>query len=165
MEDVFIGIGSNVGDRLENLSWAAKRLLASPKVELIKGSSVYETEPVGMEEQPWFLNSVLWIKTEMAPMELLMRLLEIEREMGRVREVRFGPRPIDLDILVFGRLIVRDEALEIPHPRMHQRRFVLEPLAEIAPQLVHPAIGVTVVDLLARLDDSKKVFKVAPWER
>jgi 2-amino-4-hydroxy-6-hydroxymethyldihydropteridine diphosphokinase len=97
-------------------------------------------------------------------MELLSKLLEIERGMGRVRKEPWGPRVIDLDILIFGAMVVKGEFLEVPHPRMHERRFVLEPLAEIAPNLTHPVMGVTIADLLQRVDHSKKVFKVAPWE-
>jgi len=164
VEDVFIGLGSNIGDRLRNLNLATCSVLRIPEVEFVRASSLYETEPVGMEGQPWFLNAVLWIRTAIPPMELLSRLLEIETGMGRVRKEPLGPRVIDLDILIFGTTVMKSEFLEIPHPRMHERRFVLEPLAEIVPNLIHPAMGVSVVDLLQRVDQSKKVFKVAQWE-
>jgi 2-amino-4-hydroxy-6-hydroxymethyldihydropteridine diphosphokinase len=164
LEDVFIGLGSNIGDRFKNLTLAACSVLRIPEVEFVKASSLYETEPVGMEGQPWFLNAVLWIRSAIPPMELLSKLLEIERGMGRVRKEPWGPRVIDLDILIFGAMVVKGEFLEVPHPRMHERRFVLEPLAEIAPNLTHPVMGVTIADLLQRVDHSKKVFKVAPWE-
>ncbi len=139
-------------------------MLQTPEVEFVRASSLYETEPVGMEGQPWFLNAVLWIRTAISPVELLSRLLEIERAMGRVRNEPLGPRIIDLDILVFGTMVIKSEFLEIPHPRMHERRFVLEPLAEIAPNLIHPVLGVSIADLLQRVDESKKVLRLAPWE-
>lgn len=164
LEDAFIGLGSNLGDGKANLTAAALHLLDMCGGRLVGASSLYRTEPVGLKEQPWFLNGVLWVRTSMEGRELLKALLSIEELMGRQRTVPMGPRTIDLDLLLFGSNIIHEEGLCVPHPRMHQRRFVLEPLAEIAPKVVHPILGLTIQELLGALDREEEVIRIGPWE-
>jgi len=148
----YVGLGSNLGDREELLQRAVDLLTASRGVTLAATSSVRETEPVGFLEQPRFLNAAVAIDTDLGPRELLERLLAIERELGRTRRgPRFGPRTVDLDLLVMGDLVVDEPGLTVPHPRLHERRFALEPLAELDPALVVPGRG-PVSALLAALD-------------
>ncbi|HDN79443.1 MAG: 2-amino-4-hydroxy-6-hydroxymethyldihydropteridine diphosphokinase [Chloroflexi bacterium] len=154
---VYLGLGSNLGEREANLREALSRLRG--KVELKRVSSIYETEPVGYKEQPWFLNLVCSGLTELSPRSLLQFIKKIEQEMGRVPSVRWGPRIIDIDILFYGDLIYSDDELTIPHPRIQERRFVLVPLAEIAPDLVHPVLGIKVRELLAEVEDKARVLK------
>jgi 2-amino-4-hydroxy-6-hydroxymethyldihydropteridine diphosphokinase len=146
---VYISLGSNVGDRAANLRAAVERLGEIGSIKAKSGS--YETEPVELRDQPWFLNSVIALETSLSPVELLKKVLAIEQEMGRIRMRDKGPRSIDIDILLFGEKIVEERGLKIPHPAMHQRRFVLEPLAEIAPEAVHPKLQKTARELLAAL--------------
>ena len=147
MTRVFVGLGSNLGDREETIRAALSRLDG-----VVAVSHLRETDPVGFEDQPRFLNGVAALETELPPRELLDRLLEVERSLGRTREgPRFGPRTIDLDLLVYGDLELDEPGLTVPHPRLHERRFVLEPLAELAPDLVVPGRG-PVRDLLAGLE-------------
>lgn len=164
---VYVGLGSNVGDRLANLHDAIERI-SKLNLDITGVSSVYETEPVGYAEQPWFLNQVIEAKirdsmSEVQPAiqaeSFLFDLLEIEKAMGRERTFANGPRVIDLDLLFFGALTIKDTEtrITIPHPRMHARRFVLEPLCEIAPDLVHPILKKTCRELLARSDDHSRV--------
>lgn len=149
----FIGVGSNLGDRMANVAAAVTLLAETPGVRLIRESSLYETAAVGGPEgAPPFLNGAVEIATRLSPAELLGRLLEIERSLGRERRVKWEPRPIDLDILLFGQQITSSIDLVIPHPLMHERRFVLEPLAEIAPDAVHPVLQMTVKGLLDNID-------------
>jgi len=145
----YLSLGSNVGDRAESLKNAVVRLRALGEVGAV--SSFYETEPVEVINQPWFLNCVVELDTEMTPEQLLAGILELEQAMGRRRVQAKGPRNIDLDILLFGDLIVDTKDLSIPHPAMHERRFVLEPLAEIAPEARHPVLKRTARELLEEL--------------
>jgi 2-amino-4-hydroxy-6-hydroxymethyldihydropteridine diphosphokinase len=146
MERAFVGLGSNLGDREATIRAALARLDG-----VVAVSPLRETDPVGFEDQPRFLNGVAAVDTELPPRALLERLLAIERELGRTRGgPRFGPRTIDLDLLVYGDLAVDEPGLTLPHPRLHERRFALEPLAELAPDLVVPGRG-PVHDLLAGL--------------
>lgn len=145
LKTVYLSLGSNLGDRAANLRTAIDRLATAGKVAAV--SSFYETEPVEFTEQPWFLNCVVKLETEKMPKQLLAALLEIERQMGRRRERKKGPRLIDLDILLFGSSVIQAKGLTIPHPAMHERRFVLEPLAEIAPDLRHPVLKQTIREL------------------
>jgi len=153
---VFLGLGSNVGDRDEALE-AARRGLGERGCVTIRQSSVWHTEPVGGPPQEWFLNQALEARTDLGPRALLEACLDTERAMGRVRAERYGPRRIDVDILFFGDERVCEPGLEIPHPRLAERRFVLEPMAEIAPGFVHPVLGLTVEALLARCPDGSEV--------
>jgi 2-amino-4-hydroxy-6-hydroxymethyldihydropteridine diphosphokinase len=152
LKTVYIGLGSNLGDRVENLREARERIETSG-VRIRRSSSLYETEPRGLLEQPWFLNQVIEAETTLFPRQLLARLLRIEREMGRIRAAPDGPRTIDLDILLFGNAVVHAAGLEIPHPRMAERRFVLEPLAELVPDLRPPRGRRTVREMLAEVKD------------
>ncbi|HET9699099.1 MAG TPA: 2-amino-4-hydroxy-6-hydroxymethyldihydropteridine diphosphokinase [Terriglobales bacterium] len=145
----YISMGSNIGNREGNLRAAIERLRELGNVTAI--SSLYETEPVEFTEQPWFLNCVVALETERTPRELLEGMLEMERAMGRERVQPKGPRVIDLDIVLFGEQIVEEPQLEIPHPAMHLRRFVLEPLAEIAPEAKHPRLNQKARQILADL--------------
>jgi 2-amino-4-hydroxy-6-hydroxymethyldihydropteridine diphosphokinase len=166
MADGYIGLGSNVGDKAANLR-EALRLLTGARSSggvLLAVSSLYRTEPVGYVDQDWFLNAAMHIETRLSPRELLIRLIEIERELGRVRTVRNGPRTIDLDILLWENLVVNEADLVIPHPRLHERLFVLEPLAEIAPDVRHPVTGLTIEEcragLAAKLRGASGVLRV-----
>jgi 2-amino-4-hydroxy-6-hydroxymethyldihydropteridine diphosphokinase len=149
----FIGIGSNMEDPAARCRDAVRRLAAVPGIRLLRSSSLYRTEPVGPRDQPWFVNSVAEIRTELRPRELLAAIKGIEREMGRIEGPRWGPRVIDLDLLLYGQAVVAEAGLVIPHPEMHRRRFVLEPLCELASYAVHPAFGVSACGLLDRLRD------------
>jgi 2-amino-4-hydroxy-6-hydroxymethyldihydropteridine diphosphokinase len=153
MAVAYIAFGSNVGDRAQALSSASDRLGRLGRV--VARSSVYETEPVGYRDQPAFLNAVLALDTQLEPLPLLQALLAIERELGRDRShgVTNGPRTVDLDLLLIGDSVVAQEALTLPHPALAERRFVLAPLAEIAPQLRHPQSNQTMAELLALLPD------------
>ena len=152
MKTVYIGLGSNLGDRAENLR-AARQRIEESGLRIRRASSLYETEPREMLEQPWFLNQVIEAETTLFPRQLLARLLRIEREMGRRRTAPNSPRTIDLDVLLFGNAVVHAPGLEIPHPRMTDRRFVLDPLSEIAPDLHIPRGRRTVRELLAGVMD------------
>jgi 2-amino-4-hydroxy-6-hydroxymethyldihydropteridine diphosphokinase len=144
---IYLSLGSNVGDRMRNLN-AAIDQLRSPNLRTLRTSPVYETEPVEYTAQRWFLNLVLEAETGMFPLQLLARIHKIERALGRVRTVPKGPRTIDIDILFYGSTVMRSATLEIPHPRLHERRFVLAPLADLAPQLRHPVLHRTTRELL-----------------
>ena len=147
MKTVYLGLGSNVGDRERNLA-AALAQLAGPALRILRVSSTYETEPVDYTGQRWFLNLVVEAETDLFPMQLLARIVKIERALGRVRTVPKGPRTLDIDILLYGRAVIRSATLEIPHPRMAERRFVLAPLAELAPGLRHPLTRKTIREML-----------------
>jgi 2-amino-4-hydroxy-6-hydroxymethyldihydropteridine diphosphokinase len=152
VKTAYLALGSNLGDRVENLR-VARGHLQSPHLKVTGESSLYETEPRGLLDQPWFLNQVVEVQTTLYPRQLLARLLGIEKEMGRQRLIVDGPRTIDLDILLFGNLTANAPGLEIPHPRMSERRFVLEPLADLAPMLRHPRTGHSVREMLAKTMD------------
>jgi len=151
LKGVFIGLGSNVGDRQRMLREALEKL-AGPELRLVRTSGLYETEPIGMREQGWFLNLVAEFETELFPRQLLHRMQRVERELGRRRGVPNGPRTIDLDILLYGQTVMRTGELTIPHPRYHERRFVLAPLAELDANLRDPATGRKVAEMLNALE-------------
>jgi 2-amino-4-hydroxy-6-hydroxymethyldihydropteridine diphosphokinase len=156
---VYLSLGSNVGDCAGNLKMAIDHLRVLGEVAAV--SSVYETEPVEFTDQPWFLNCAVALDTEKTPRQLLNGILEIEQRMGRQRTQKKGPRVIDIDILLFGNLIVDDSGLIVPHPAMHERRFVLEPLAEIAPDLRHPILKRTIQELRDALPPGQAVRKTS----
>ena len=151
MTRAYVGLGANLGPREITLLRAVDLLGASEGVAVRAASQLRETEPVGVVDQPAFLNGAVELDTDLSARELLDRLLDVERELGRVRGERWGPRTIDLDLLVFGAETIDEPGLRVPHPRLHERRFALEPLAELAPDLVVPGRG-TVSELLAELD-------------
>ncbi|MDR5675988.1 MAG: 2-amino-4-hydroxy-6-hydroxymethyldihydropteridine diphosphokinase [Armatimonadota bacterium] len=152
-ERVFLSLGSNLGEREANLL-AALRLLDAEGVRLVRQSSWYETEPVGFTEQPPFLNLVVEVRTALDPLGLLRCAQRVEAALGRVREVRWGPRTVDVDLVLYGQRVVRTPELIVPHPRMRERAFVLVPLCEIAPDLVLPD-GTPVVALLPAVADQR----------
>jgi len=151
LKTAFLALGSNLGDRSGHLQEAAERLEAS-EIRIGRRSSLYETAPREMLDQPFFLNAVVEVQTALFPIQLLSRIRKIERQMGRRRVVPKGPRTIDIDILFYGRSVIATEGLEVPHPRIAERRFVLEPLAEIAPDFRHPVNGKTASEMLAELE-------------
>jgi 2-amino-4-hydroxy-6-hydroxymethyldihydropteridine diphosphokinase len=154
----YLSLGSNVGNRQKHLREAIARLGVHDRV--LKASSFYETEPVEFTQQAWFLNCAVAIETEKSPPELMASLLSIELELGRRRLQRKGPRTIDMDILLFDESVFESPNLIIPHPAMQQRRFVLEPMAEIAPDVVHPGLKKTIRELLAGLPRGQVVRKL-----
>ena len=156
--DVYLSLGSNVGDRENHLREAITRLESTGHVVSI--SSFYETEPVEVTDQSWFLNCAVQIETTKMPKQLMAAVLEIEREMGRQRTQNKGPRTIDIDVILFGDSVVNSSELTIPHPAMHQRRFVLEPLAEIAPEARHPVFRTTIREILRGLPMVQTVRKI-----
>jgi len=156
----YLSLGSNLGDRRVNLRNAIGRLLELGDV--LEVSSVYETEPVDVTDQPWFLNCAVAIRTGLQPRDFLKGILAIETTMGRERTVPKGPRVIDIDILLFGAQTIHTPELSVPHPALGRRRFVLEPLSEIAPEVVHPVLKKTIRELrdALRKKDDAKVRKV-----
>ncbi len=165
METVFIGFGSNVGDRVDLCDRAVTLLSLLPHSRLMGVSLLYETEPVRGETDPgdgWFLNGVIQIKTDITPKSLLAILQEIERSLGRDEENRSGPRTIDLDILFYGERVIKEPGLTIPHPRLHGRRFVLMPLNELDPLWVHPILKQSVDQLLREVKDPAQVQLLFP---
>ena len=155
MATAYLGLGSNLGHREANIKSALKMLGQGPRI--LEVSSLYETEPMGYKDQPWFLNLVCSIETDLSPQALLNLVKAIERNLGRKPTLRFGPRPIDIDILFYDDLILDSPDVTIPHPRLLERAFVLVPLKEIAPDLVHPASGLTIEELLARVEKPERV--------
>ncbi len=151
---VYLSLGSNLGQRERYLADAIS-LLQDSDSAVLRASSIYETEPRDLLHQPWFLNQVIEVDTRLFPRQLLSRIKKVEDQLGRKRKVDKGPRTIDIDILLFGRFVVDVPGLMVPHPRMSARRFVLEPLAELAPDLRHPVTHETVRDLLVRVSSQK----------
>lgn len=154
---VFIGVGANIGPVRENFARALRSMEECARVVAV--SSLYESDPVGPQDQPRFTNAVVKAETELSPFELLGRLKTIEREIGRKKTTRWGPRVMDLDIIFYGDLIISTDSLVIPHPRAHERRFVLEPLLEIEPAAWHPVKDMAVRDICSGLEDSQAISK------
>jgi 2-amino-4-hydroxy-6-hydroxymethyldihydropteridine diphosphokinase len=150
MQTIYLGLGSNLGDRAANLRAAIRAL--GPEVSVLSESAVYETPPWGVEDQPGFLNMAVKAETDLAPTALRDHVKRIERELGRQPTYHWGPRLIDIDILLYGDRIVDEPGLIIPHAQMHKRPFVLVPLESIAPDEVHPALGLSIRQLLAHVD-------------
>lgn len=161
MTTAYIGLGSNLGEREAQIRSALDALGKLPRSRFVRASSVYDTDPVGDPDQPRFLNAAACVETELTAGELLWNLLLIEQRLGRVRSKsrRYGPRTIDLDLIFYGDQVVEEPGLTVPHPEAHLRAFVLAPLAELAPELVHPAIGEPIVSLLAQLPKDAGVRK------
>ncbi len=160
---VFLGIGSNLGERKTRIEQGIAAL-KNCGMSILRRASLYETEPVGITDQPWFLNTVVAGETALAPQRLLKLCKEIERTAGRKETVRFGPRLLDIDILLYKGLVIHEKDLDIPHPRMHERRFVLVPLLEIAPSIKDPRNGKRYANILAELDEGKKVTRLKAKE-
>ena len=157
-ETAYLSLGSNLGDRAANLRTAVAQLDVAGR--LLAVSALYETQPVEVPDQPWFLNCVAAIETDKTPRELLKLALQVEAGMGRLRMREKGARKIDIDVVLFGDRVVDEPGLKIPHPAMHQRRFVLEPLVEIAPEVRHPELGKTARELLAALAGGQTVRRL-----
>ncbi|HKM90925.1 MAG TPA: 2-amino-4-hydroxy-6-hydroxymethyldihydropteridine diphosphokinase [Candidatus Acidoferrales bacterium] len=158
---VYLGLGSNLGDRAANLAQAIAGLAAS-RVQMLRRSSLYATEPVGAGPQHWFLNCVVEASTDLMPRQLLRATQQVERNLGRRRGLRNAPRTVDIDILFYAAVVVSLPDLEIPHPRIAERRFVLVPLREIAPGLRHPTLRRTIAELLAETRDRSEVRRWHP---
>ncbi len=154
----YLSLGSNVGDRAAQLRSALARLETSGRVAAV--SSFYETEPMEFTQQPWFLNCAVALETTQTPQQLMTSILHIEQAMGRQRLQKKGPRSIDIDILLFDDAVVNSSELTVPHPALHRRRFVLEPLAEIAPNALHPVLNKTIRELLDALPEGQAVRKL-----
>lgn len=150
----YLSIGSNIGDKRANCLMGIDALVSSNHIRLIARSRIYQTDPVDFLEQDWFINLAISIETTLEPAELMNELQQIEESAGRKRgPIRFGPRILDMDLLLFEDRVLHTPALIIPHPRMHERRFVLQPLCDIAPDVIHPVLKETVRELLLRLND------------
>jgi 2-amino-4-hydroxy-6-hydroxymethyldihydropteridine diphosphokinase len=161
MKTVYLGLGSNLGDRAANLEKALTALTANG-VGIVRRSSFYATEPVGFAPQHWFLNCVVEAQCDLMPRQLLRATQQVERQLGRRKTVRNGPRTVDIDILLYGGNVVRMPDLEIPHPRLAERRFVLVPLREIAPGFRHPTLHRTIGEMLAASEDRSEVRQWHP---
>ena len=157
---IYIGIGANLGDRKKTLQDATGILNAKPEIAVIAASAVYETAPIGVVDQPYFLNAVLQVHTNLSARNLLNYLLAIERKFGRQRETRWGPRTLDLDILLYGDAIINQPGLQVPHPYLHERAFVLVPLCDLNPDLKHPVLGQSIQFLTDALGLDLSVRKI-----
>ncbi len=157
----FLGLGSNVGERQKFLNKAAAEIKKLPDTKIIWASSVYETDPVGKTDQPKFLNAALEIETGLLPVELMPLLKSIETLVGRTASERWGPREIDIDIVLYDGLVHHDDTVKVPHPEMDKRKFVLVPLREIAPDVVHPVHGLTMTEMADACRDTSRVTKTS----
>ena len=162
MSYAYIGFGSNIGDRRAHIGQAICCLSEAESTSLLQVSSIYETQPIGYDEQDWFLNGVIEVETNLSPEQLLGFLKRVEVQVGRRARIRWGPREIDLDLLIYNQLCINTSTLMVPHRDMHKRRFVLVPFEEIAPNTLHPVFRETIQTLLRQLVDDKLVRKIAP---
>lgn len=152
---VYVSVGSNMGDRIENCRTGIANFIASANLCLLDQSRYYSTEPVDYKDQAWFINSVIKIQTNLSPFDLLEIIRKEQQTAGRHQDpIRFGPRVLDLDILLYDRITIQTPEIEIPHPRMHKRRFVLKPICDIAPSIIHPILNRSMQFLLGQLDDN-----------
>ena len=156
----YLGIGSNLGDPVENCRNALREISSLKNTQVLRRSSLYRTEPVGDTPQDWFVNGVVEVRTTFPAPQLVKALQWVEQALGRQRNERWGPRTIDIDILLFGQEIIKTESLVVPHPEMHKRRFVLVPVNEIASYVIHPLYGVSMKGLLDRLEDDHTVERI-----
>ena len=159
MKRVYISLGSNLGDRVAQVRRALNELPAAG-ITVLRVSPFYKTEPVDYQPQRWFVNCVAEAETELMPLQLLKALQSLERKLGRRPGIPKGPRPIDLDILFYGNAVVRSATLAIPHERLHERKFVLVPLRDLAPQFRHPVMHQTVLDMLSNTNDTSQVIRI-----
>lgn len=162
---VFLSIGSNVGNRVENCRRAVEELGGNNRIRLISVSSLYETEPIGYEDQPLFINLAVKIETTLTPSALLQTIKTIERKLGRVETFRWGPRIIDIDIIIYDNLVISDRHLVLPHPRMQERAYVLIPLLELDKNLKHTVTGKTLDEMIKELPNNKSVRKLENEEK
>ncbi len=160
MTIVYLCLGSNSGDRLKLIEQAVGFLNLAQDIKLIRTSALYETEPWGVKNQNWFLNMAVEIKTSLSPQDLLVKMQNIERTLGRNREkeIRWGERPIDIDIIFYDNLVLESDVLTIPHKFMHKRAFVLVPLLELIPDFVHPVFNITISQLYDNLEEVEEVY-------
>ena len=164
MHNVFLSLGSNVDDKEKNILNAIKLIDKIPEIRIMKGSSLYETEPVGFKKQEYFFNIILEIYTNLSPFELLQKLKDIELRLGKNIKMRWGPRSIDIDILYCGNEIIESKELTIPHPMINERRFVLVPTAEIAGNFLCPRTKLKISDIIKNCKKGEKVLKIKNWE-
>ncbi len=160
MSIAYLCLGSNSGNRLQFIEQAISLLNLAENIKIIRSTALYETEPWGVKNQNWFLNIIVEIKTDLSPQDLLLKCMSIEKTLGRNRdkEQRWGERTIDIDIILYNKDVVNTDMLTIPHPRMHQRAFVLVPLLELIPDFIHPVLNKTISDLYDELDNVEEVY-------
>ena len=160
MSIAYLCLGSNSGNRLQFIEQAISLLNLAENIKIIRSTALYETEPWGVKKQNWFLNIIVEIKTDLSPQDLLLKCMSIEKTLGRNRdkEQRWGERTIDIDIIFYNKDVVNTDMLTIPHPRMHQRAFVLVPLLELIPDFIHPVLNKTISDLYDELDNVEEVY-------